>query len=76
MSKETTRRARLEPRTSRSGVLGVNCSATHASINRASELDVLVLNNENTQPMVQFDTTLETFYRFEDEGEDDYDDEI
>ena len=31
MSKETTRRARLEPRTSRSGVRGVNHSATHAS---------------------------------------------
>ena len=31
MSKETTRRVRLEPRTSRSGVSGVNYSATHAS---------------------------------------------
>ena len=31
MSKKTTRRARLEPRTSRSGIRGVNHSATHAS---------------------------------------------
>ena len=31
MSKETMQRERLEPRTSRSGVLGVNCLATHAS---------------------------------------------
>ena len=31
MSKETTRRARLEPRTSRSRVGGVNRSATHTS---------------------------------------------
>ena len=30
MSKETTRRARLEPRTSRSRVRSVNHSATHA----------------------------------------------
>ena len=32
--KETTRRSRLEPRTSRSGVRGVNHSATHASKER------------------------------------------
>ena len=31
LSKEKTRRARLEPRTSRSRVRGVNRSATHAS---------------------------------------------
>ena len=31
LSKETTRRARLEPQTSRSGVRGVNHWATHAS---------------------------------------------
>ena len=31
LSKETTRRARLEPRISRFGVRGVNRSATHAS---------------------------------------------
>ena len=32
--KETTRRSRLEPRTSKSGVRGVNHSATHASKER------------------------------------------
>ena len=31
LSKKTTQWARLEPRTSRSGVLGVNRSTTHAS---------------------------------------------
>ena len=39
LSKETTRRARLEPWTSRSGVRGVNRSATHASSSRKKKVN-------------------------------------
>ena len=45
MPKETTRRARLEPRTSRSGVRGVNRSATHNSAVRVEQTKVQYRSN-------------------------------
>ena len=41
LCKETTRRARLEPRTSRSGFRGVKHSATHASTLRSLYIGVI-----------------------------------
>ena len=66
MSKETARQARLEPRTSRSRVRGVNHSATHAStktsrniasllhaFNVIAWLEVFILLNKNALKRVK-----------------------
>ena len=66
LSKETTRQARLEPRTSRSRVRGVNHSATHAStknsrniasllhaFNVIAWLEVFILLNKNALKRVK-----------------------
>ena len=55
LSKETTRQAKLEPRTSRSEVRGVNCSATHASTDDSPyflKYSAALLNRANTDRFV------------------------